>query len=82
MIEQAKLNSLFFYFRTDGATFIGKLHHDLSSAQKCLPPGVKVLFELERSTDKFYLMTNDSEEYKTKLTHCVLYVPVGKYLLV
>lgn len=71
------------------AFFIIFLDHDLSSSNnRILPPGTKIDFTLTRTRDQFYLMTKpaetgtkpspaDNEQYKAKITSCILYCPIG-----
>lgn len=67
-------------YRKDGASFITRLHHDLINCESGLPPGTKVILDLDRAKDSFVLMKEESDttEYKLKLKHIVLYVPVAQ----
>lgn len=67
-------------YREEGATFIGRIFHDLSSCESGLPPGVKVKFELERSKDEFFLMkqSSDNEKYKVKIININLLMPIAQ----
>jgi hypothetical protein len=59
---------------------VGRLFHDLYSIDKALPPQTKLLFELDRSSDSFYIGvrdTTDTEQYRAIITNCCLYVPIG-----
>ena len=66
-------------YRKEGCHFIGKLHHDLASCEKPLPPNTRVYFELKRTSNDFYLMCGDAdtEKYQAIITSCDLYVPVA-----
>ena len=47
---------------------------------KGLPPNTKVKIELDRSDDKFVIMSeeSDNEEYQMKILNICLYVPVAE----
>jgi len=66
-------------YRPEGACFLGKLHHELSSVNKSLPPNTRVNFQLFRSSNNFYLMKeeDDPTEYEALLSSIHLYVPVA-----
>jgi hypothetical protein len=67
-------------YRADGATFFGRLLHDLVSCETGLPPQTKCKIELDRSDDAFFLMVanNDTEKFKFKITNMCLFVPVAQ----
>jgi len=67
-------------YRADGACFITRLHHDLISATTGLPPGTKVSIELDRASDEFVLLKEetDTEKYKLKLLSVLLFVPIAQ----
>jgi len=91
-------------YRPEGATFIGRLHHDLIACEtgKCtiiiivlylyflikvvnlcflgLPPGTKLVIELERSKHEFVLMKklSDTEQYKLKILEIAILMPVAQ----
>jgi len=67
-------------YRADGACFITRLHHDLISATTGLPPGTKISIELDRSSNEFVLLKEDSdtEKYKLKLLSIQLFVPIAQ----
>lgn len=67
-------------YRPEGATFFGRLLTDLSSASCGLPPSCKVKIELDRTSDEFFLLTQetDTEKYKVKILNIALYVPVAQ----
>lgn len=68
-------------FKKEGTIVMGRLYHDIMSAQHFLPPNTKVQFSLTRNNDKFVLLKSevgtDTEEYKVKILNICLYVPVG-----
>jgi hypothetical protein len=67
-------------YRQDGATFMGRLLLDLSSASCGLPPSCKVKIELDRSSDEFFILSQstDTEKYKVKILNICLIVPVAQ----
>ena len=67
-------------YRPEGATFFGRLLHDLTSASCGLPPSCKVKFELDKSSDEFFLLSlkADPEKYKVKILNICLLVPVAQ----
>lgn len=67
-------------FRPNGATFFGRLLHDLVACETGLPPNTKVKFELDRADDSFVVMSlpTDSEKYKIKILNISLLVPVAQ----
>lgn len=67
-------------YRSDGATFMGRLLLDLSSASCGLPPGCKVKIELDRASDEFFILSQstDTEKYKVKILNICLFVPVAQ----
>ena len=67
-------------YKSEGARFFGKLHLDLMGCPTGLIPGTKVDIELERASDDFFLLKEDSDTntYKVKLISCFLYVPVAQ----
>lgn len=67
-------------YRAEGAQFITRIHHDLISCTTGLPPGSKFVFELDRASDKFVILkeSTDTEDYKLKLLHIALYVPIAQ----
>lgn len=70
-------------FRPDGAVYIGRLMHDLVSCETGLPPNTKVKFLLTKNKDSFILQcpSTDKEQYKVKITHICLYVPIAQISL-
>jgi len=71
-------------YREEGATFIGRLYHDLTTCESGMPPGVKLKFELEKAKDEFLLLikpttgTTDKEQYKIKIENIVLLMPIAQ----
>ena len=67
-------------FRPNGATFFGRLLHDLVSCETGLPPQTKCKIELDRSDDAFFFMvpSTDDEKYKFQITNMCLFVPVAQ----
>ena len=65
-------------YRKNGATFIGRLNHELIQSSKPLPPGTSINICLLRSTDDFFLMRKkgDTKKYKTIINSICLYLPV------
>jgi hypothetical protein len=66
--------------RKGGYTVFGRLMHDLVSCETGLPPGTKIKLELERASDKFFLMSEkgDNEQYYVELSNVCLYVPLAQ----
>ena len=66
-------------YRSEGATFFGRLLLDLTSASG-LPPSCKIKIELDKSSDEFFLLTqnSDPEKYKVKFLNICLFVPVAQ----
>lgn len=66
-------------YREDGATFFGRLFHDLVTCETGIPPSTKVRIDLQRSSDEFVLMKKptDNEKYKVKFKKISLYIPIG-----
>ena len=67
-------------FRQEGATFLGRMHHDLISTETPLPPCSKIYVEFDRSEDEFVILkpATDKENYKINLIEFSLYVPVSE----
>ena len=67
-------------YRPEGATFFGRLLLDLTSASCGLPPSCKIKIELDKSSDEFFLLTqnSDPEKYKVKFLNICLFVPVAQ----
>ena len=67
-------------FKPGGTTLIGRLHHDLITTSVPLPPGTKIVIELDRSEDEFVILTpkTDPEKYKLKLLNVCLYMPIAQ----
>jgi hypothetical protein len=67
-------------YRPEGATFFGRLMHDLVSCESGLPPRTKVRFELDRNDDEFLIFVpeTDKEKYKIVIDKMLLYVPVAE----
>jgi hypothetical protein len=66
-------------FSDEGATFVGKLYHELANCDRFLPPLTKVGFSLTKSADSFVLMnttTTDNEKYRMVIKQIYLMVPV------
>ena len=59
---------------------IGRLHHDLITTSVPLPPGTKLINELERNDDEFVILkpATDSEKYKFKILNICLYMPIAQ----
>jgi len=66
-------------YRQEGATFIGKLYHDLSTCETGLPPNTKFKFSLTKSTNEFVLLkkSSDTEKYELKITEITLLMPIA-----
>ena len=67
-------------FKSGGTTLIGRLHHDLITTSVPLPPGTKLIIELERSDDEFVILkpATDPEKYKLKILNICLYMPIAQ----
>lgn len=67
-------------FRPEGATFFGRLHHDLISTETPLPPGSKILLEFDRNDDEFVILRpeSDTQKYKINLIDFSLYIPIAE----
>ncbi len=67
-------------YRKNGATFMGRLMHDLIACETGLPPNTKVRIDLDLSNNAFFVMCpkTDTEEYKFKITNICLFVPVAQ----
>ena len=67
-------------FKVGGTTLIGRLHHDLITTSVPLPPGTKLIIELERSDDEFVILkpASDPEKYKIKILNICLYMPIAQ----
>ena len=61
--------------------------HELSGAEKAVPPGCKISFLLTRTPSNFYLMrcpsdltpdVKDTQDYEAVLANCCLFVKVGQ----
>jgi hypothetical protein len=67
-------------YRRSGATFFGRLMHDLIACETGLPPNTKVKIDLDKSDNAFFLMCpdDDKEEYQFKIKNIVLFVPVAQ----
>jgi len=67
-------------YRKEGAFFIGKLHHDLITCETGIPPGTKIRFELDRSSDDFVLIkkATDTTDYKIKILNIALLMPIAQ----
>ena len=67
-------------FKTGGTTLIGRLHHDLITTSVPLPPGTKIVIELDRSEDEFVILTpkTETEKYQLKLLNVCLYMPIAQ----
>ena len=66
-------------YRKDGATFIGRLNHELTQSSKPLPPQMLVQISLNLASHDFYIMKKkgDPKNYKAVVTYCCLYVPIA-----
>ena len=67
-------------YRPDGAVFVGRLYHELSSCETGLPPNTKVRFVLTKNKDSFVLQCaeSDKEQYQVKITNIFLTVPIAQ----
>lgn len=67
-------------YRRSGATFFGRLMHDLIACETGLPPNTKVRIDLDKSDNAFFLMcpSDDSEEYQFKIKSIALFIPVAQ----
>ncbi len=67
-------------YRKNGATFIGRLMHDLIACETGLPPNTKVRIDLDKANNAFFIMSTkgDTEEYQFKITNICLFVPVAQ----
>ena len=70
-------------YRKSGATFFGRLMHDLVSCTTGLPPQTKVQIDLDRTDNSFVIMSEDSdtEEYQLQISNILLFVPVAELSL-
>ena len=66
-------------FRKEGATFLGRLNHELTQSAKPLPPQMLVQITLNRTSDDFFIMkcADDTKKYKAVINYCCLYVPIA-----
>lgn len=66
-------------YRPEGAVFIGKLRHELSSVNKPIPHGIRIGFEFVLSSHQFYLMktATDTNNYKFIINQLNLFCPVA-----
>lgn len=57
-----------------------RLHHDLISTSVPLPPGTKIMIELDKSDDEFVLLkpASDPEKYQLKILNIALFVPIAQ----
>ncbi len=67
-------------YRRSGATFFGRLMHDLIACETGLPPNTKVRIDLDKSDDAFFIMcpSDDTEKYQFKIKNIALFVPVAQ----
>jgi hypothetical protein len=67
-------------YRPEGAFFVGRLYHELSSCETGLPPNTKVRFVLTKNKDAFILQCDakDTEKYQVKITDIFLTVPIAQ----
>ncbi len=67
-------------YRRTGATFFGRLMHDLIACETGLPPNTKVRIDLDIADSAFFLMCpkTDSEKYQFKIKNIALFVPVAQ----
>ena len=59
-------------------TLEGPIHTDVFQQDRPILNGVKIILKFHPSTDKFSLMTGDSEDYKVSITSAILKVCHGK----
>lgn len=66
-------------YRANGATFIGRLNHELIGSTKPLPPKSLVQITLNRAADDFFILktSTDTKKYKAVISFCCLYVPIA-----
>jgi hypothetical protein len=67
-------------YRPTGATFFGRLMHDLIACETGLPPNTKVRIDLDKSEDAFFIMCpkDDTEKYQFQIKSIALFVPVAQ----
>ena len=67
-------------YRAEGATFSGRLYHELSSCETGLPPNTSVRFVLTQNSDAFVLQANenDNEQYQMKIQKIWLTCPIAQ----
>lgn len=67
-------------YRPDGATFSGRLYHELTNCETGLPPNTSVRFVLTQNSDQFVLLCNenDPEQYRAKIQKIYLTCPVAQ----
>ena len=67
-------------YKTEGAVFIGRLNHEMAGMMKPLPHHTPVHITLQRTEDKFYILTEptgDDEEYRVVVSEVALIMPVA-----